>query len=129
MSSFNYEFDFYTWDKDIKCAEYISNNMTQAQIKAAIKYAIENNDFSNYPDSDSHASVNTEDLNENHDYSDTYNRSDLINIDAYKNSDTYKNSEFYKNDKNIKPNKTTENKIKSNKFFNSFKFCFSFSKK
>jgi hypothetical protein len=66
MSSFNYEFDYYTWDKHIICAEYISNNMTQSVIKAAIKYAIENNDYENYPDSDSYASVNTEDFNEIH---------------------------------------------------------------
>lgn len=66
MSSFNYEFDFYTWDKDIKSAEYISKNMTQSAIKAAIKYAIENNNYENYPDSDSDVSNNTDDFNEIH---------------------------------------------------------------
>lgn len=40
--------------------------MTQSAIKAAIKYAIENNDYENYPDSDSHASNNTEDFNKIH---------------------------------------------------------------
>jgi hypothetical protein len=82
MSSFNYEFDFYTWDKDIICAEYISKNMTKTAIKAAIKYAIENNDCENYPDSDSHASNTTEELNEIHD---TY-----IHDDDYKNNITSK---------------------------------------
>ena len=66
MSSFNYEFDFYTWGKDIICAEYISNNMSQSAIKAAIKDAIENKKYDNYPDSDSYASNNTEDFNEIH---------------------------------------------------------------
>jgi len=104
MSSFNYEFDFYTWDKDIICAEYISKNMTQSAIKAAIKYAIENNDYENYPDSDSHASNNTEDFNEIHD---TYN---YKNIDNY--IKTYKNNDADK--KNTKK-----------KYFNWIKCCFS----
>lgn len=101
MSSFNYEFDFYTWDKDIKFAEYISKNMSQSAIKAAIKYAIENNDYENYPDSDSYASNNTEDFNEVHD---TYNYDSYIN--------TYKNNE---------PDK----KCIKKKYFNWIKCCFS----
>jgi len=99
MSSFNYEYDFYTWEKDIICGEYISNNMSQYAIKAAIKYAIENNDYEKYPDSDSHASNNTEDFNEIH-Y--TYNTYD-------KNNDTDK----------------TNDKIIKKKYFNWINCCFS----
>jgi hypothetical protein len=107
MSSFNYEFDFYTWEKDIICAEYISKNMTQSAIKAAIKYAIENNDYENYPDSDSYASNTTEDFNEIHD---TYNY------------DTYNYNNNY-ND-NYKNNITSKKCIKK-KYFNWINCCFS----
>lgn len=62
----NYETDWNTWDENLKYAEYISTNMTQSMIKSAIKYAVENNNYENYPDSDSHASVDTEELNEIH---------------------------------------------------------------
>ena len=62
----NYETDWNTWDENIKYAEYISTNMSQSIITSAIKYAVENNNYENYPDSDSHASINTEELNEIH---------------------------------------------------------------
>lgn len=41
MSSYNYEFDFYTWEKDIQCADIISKNMAQTSIKDALKNAIQ----------------------------------------------------------------------------------------
>jgi len=104
MSSFNYEFDFYTWDKDIICAEYISKNMSQSAIKNAIKYAIENNDYENYPDSDSYASNNTEDFNEIH---------DTCKHGTDKKNDTCKHDTDIKHDNGKK------------KYFNCFNFIFS----
>jgi len=67
MSSFNYEFDFYTWDKDIICAEYISKKMTESAIKTALQYAIENNGMKIIHECDSRSSINTEDFNELYD--------------------------------------------------------------
>ena len=64
MSSFNYELDYYTWEKDIICAEYISKNMTESAIKTALKYAIENNGMKIIHECDSRSSINTEDFNE-----------------------------------------------------------------
>jgi hypothetical protein len=67
MSSFNYEFDFYTWEKDKICAEYISKKMTESAIKTALKYAIENNGMKIIHECDSCSSINAEELNEIHD--------------------------------------------------------------
>jgi hypothetical protein len=70
----NYAFDFYTWDHDIQCAERVAKELAEKVIKKARKpnrkalilYAIKNNDYANYPDSDSNDSIATEELNEIH---------------------------------------------------------------
>jgi hypothetical protein len=70
----NYAFDFYTWAHDIQCAERVAKELVARVIKKARKpnrkalvlYAIKNNDYVNYPDSDSNNSIATEELNEIH---------------------------------------------------------------
>jgi hypothetical protein len=70
----NYAFDFYTWAHDIQCAEKVAKEFAERVIKksrkknrkALILYAIKNNNYMNYPDSDSNESISTEELNEIH---------------------------------------------------------------
>jgi hypothetical protein len=70
----NYAFDFYTWAHDIQCAEKVAKEFAAFVIKKArernrkalILYAIANNDYVNYPDSDSNDSIATEEMNEIH---------------------------------------------------------------
>jgi hypothetical protein len=72
----HYAYDFYTWAHDIQCAEKVANELVERVIKKARKknrkalilYAIKNNDFANYPDSDSNDSIDTLELNEIHSY-------------------------------------------------------------
>lgn len=104
MSKINYDFNFYLWDKNIKSLEYISKNMNQSAIKTAIKNAIKTNNYENYPDSDSHASNNTEDFNEIHGIIDDTNNYTNKNEDTYKNDYT--------------------NKMIKKKYINCFKCCF-----
>lgn len=79
----NYAFDFYTWADDIECANRLSAEMVARVIKkttkallkmenrALILRAFETNDFSNFPDSDSHMSIDTLEFNEIHPYTNT----------------------------------------------------------
>jgi hypothetical protein len=70
----NYAFDFYTWADDIKCAEKVAKEFAAMVMKrkksenrkAQILYAIRNNDYENYPDSESPSSIDTMEFNEIH---------------------------------------------------------------
>jgi hypothetical protein len=85
----NYQYDFYTWYADIKCAEEIAKTMVECSIKNAIRYAIINNNYENYPDSDSNVSVTTDEFNEIHydyDFYDKKNNTCEINNTCKKNN-------------------------------------------
>jgi hypothetical protein len=70
----NYAYDFYTWAHDIQCAEKVAKELVERAMKrkkagtrkAMILYAIKNNDYENYPDSDSVSSIDTMEFNEIH---------------------------------------------------------------
>jgi len=78
----NYTFDFYTWAHDIECANRLAAEVVARVIKkttkallkmenrALILRAFETNDFTNFPDSDSHMSIDTLEFNEIHPYAD-----------------------------------------------------------
>jgi hypothetical protein len=78
LYSDNYAYDFYNWEHDNQCADVVARTVVASAIKTALKralkpdlkalitYAIENNDYSDYPDSDSHASITTLEFNEIH---------------------------------------------------------------
>ena len=78
LYSDNYAYDFYNWEQDKQCATTVANNVIAVAIKAALKralkpdlkaliaHAIATNDYSDYPDSDSHASITTLEFNEIH---------------------------------------------------------------
>jgi len=70
----NYAFDFYTWAHDIECAEKVAKEFAAIVIKrkreenrkALILRAIQTNNYTNYPDSDSPSSIDTMEFNEIH---------------------------------------------------------------
>lgn len=65
----NYAFDFYTWAHDIQCAERVAARLIKkTSQKELIKKAFETKNFTNYPDSDSHMSIDTLEFNEIHSY-------------------------------------------------------------
>jgi hypothetical protein len=105
----NYAFDFYTWAHDIECAERVAKELVEramkrkkeANRKALILHAIQTNNYTNYPDSDSPSSIDTLEFNEIHTYE----------IDAYE----------MPVDKNIK--KTKWYSCFKLKFFNKKKGC------
>lgn len=75
MSSDNYEYDYYTWELDKQCADRVAREFVARVLKkalkppdrkAAIQYAFETNDFSNYPDSNSDDSITSIEMNEIH---------------------------------------------------------------
>jgi len=94
LYSDNYAYDFYNWEHDNQCADVVARTVVASAIKTALKralkpdlkalitYAIENNDYGDYPDSDSHASITTLEFNEIH-YMEIDNDDDLSNIKSY----------------------------------------------
>lgn len=92
----NYAFDFYTWAHDIECANRLSAEMVAMSIKkttkallkmdnrALILRAFETNDFSNFPDSDSHMSIDTLEFNEIHPYTNTNTKTNEIDNELKK---------------------------------------------
>jgi hypothetical protein len=70
----SYAFDFYNWSHDTQCAERVAKELVDRVIRKALKpnrkalilYALEHNDFTNYPDSNSDDSITTEELDEIH---------------------------------------------------------------
>jgi len=67
----NYAFDFYTWAHDIECAERVAARLIpKTSSKELIKKSFETKNFTNYPDSDSHISIDTLEFNEIHSYPD-----------------------------------------------------------
>lgn len=69
LYSNNYAFDFYTWAHDIECGERVAVRLIpKTSSKELIKKAIETKNFTHYPDSDSHMSIDTLEFNEIHPY-------------------------------------------------------------
>jgi LPS sulfotransferase NodH len=72
----NYAFDFYTWGNDIQCAEKVAKEFVEIVMKrkretnrkALILRAIQTNNYTNYPDSESPSSIDTNEFNEIHTY-------------------------------------------------------------
>ena len=70
----NYAFDFYTWGNDIQCAEKVAKEFAaivmkrkrETNRKALILRAIQTNNYTNYPDSESPSSIDTLEFNEIH---------------------------------------------------------------
>ena len=87
MMNDNYQYDFYTWYADIKCAEEIAKTMVECSLKNAIRYAIINNNYENYPDSDSNISVTTDEFNEIH-YDDNDFYDQIKNMDNKNNKNS-----------------------------------------
>ena len=84
MGSDNYAYDFYTWEQDKRCADKIAQRLSHDVVssigpatlgkrsrKEAIHYAIRTNDFSNYPDTDSNSSIDSNEFGEIHSYAST----------------------------------------------------------